>query len=99
MSFTLLGVSLLTASLNYVMYFLSFKKIKEIAEKTYDVKVIREGTIINIKNIELVPGDIYIPEYEIPADSLIVKGDLYVNEANLTGESHPIGKFSISQID
>ena len=35
-------------------------------------------------------------QVEIPADSLIVKGDVYVNEANLTGESHPIGKYRIN---
>lgn len=58
--------------------------------------MVRDGIMTKVKNIELVPGDIYIPEEEIPADSLIVKGDVYVNEANLTGESHPIGKYRIN---
>jgi magnesium-transporting ATPase (P-type) len=34
-----------------------------------------------------VPGDIYIPEEpaDVPADCVVAFGDVYVNEANLTG--------------
>lgn len=46
-----------------------------------------------------MPGDVYIPEEreEITADCIVGMGDIYVNEANLTGESFPIGKFKISK--
>jgi magnesium-transporting ATPase (P-type) len=40
-----------------------------------------------IENRQLVPGDVYIPgeREEVPADCLVGMGDIYVNEANLTG--------------
>jgi hypothetical protein len=39
----LLAFSLLTTSINYIMLWISYKKIKEIAEKKIPVKVIRGG--------------------------------------------------------
>jgi cation-transporting P-type ATPase 13A2 len=42
-----------------------------------------------------VPGDLYEPGEEVPCDSIVVKGDLFVNEVNLTGENVPIAKFRI----
>mgnify|MGYP002079953087 FL=1 len=41
----------------------------------------------------LVPGDLIDPAEEIMCDCIVVKGEIYVNEASLTGESMPIGKF------
>jgi P-type E1-E2 ATPase len=41
----------------------------------------------------LVPGDLIDPVEEIMCDCIVVKGEIYVNEASLTGESMPIGKF------
>ena len=46
---------------------------------------------------DLVPGDVYIPEREVACDALLIKGNAFTNEANLTGESYPIGKFPIKQ--
>ena len=43
LSAVLLGFSILTASINYVLYYVSFKKIKDIAEKEIDIKVVRNG--------------------------------------------------------
>ena len=42
-----------------------------------------------------MPGDIIEPNEEMTCDCLLVQGDVFVNEANLTGESIPIGKFPI----
>lgn len=61
-SITLLAFTLITVTINYILLFFSFKKIKEIAEKTYEVKVIRNSEIVTVLNTELVPGDIYFPE-------------------------------------
>ncbi len=47
-----------TTTFNYILLYLSFKKIKVMAEKDYEVAVIREGTEKKVKNIELVPGDL-----------------------------------------
>lgn len=64
------------------------------AEKQYDVNVLRDGTMIKVKNVDLVPGDIIDPEGEVPCDCIVMKGDIYVNEASLTGEDIPIAKFA-----
>ena len=50
---------------------------------------------MKIMNSDLVPGDVYIPEGEVQCDALILKGDAFMNEANLTGESYPIAKFPL----
>lgn len=43
----------------------------------------------------MVPGDLYEPSQEIPCDSIVVRGEMFVNEMNLTGENVPIAKFKI----
>ena len=48
-------------------------------------------------NVNLVPGDLYVPKGEVPCDSIIVDGELFVDEASLTGENVPIAKFKILQ--
>ena len=82
------------------MLYRSYIAIKEIAEKKHEVKVIRSGETKIISNTDLVPGDIYIPEEnkEVPADCILLSGDIYVNEANLTGESYPIAKFHVNTL-
>jgi len=44
----------------------------------------------------LVPGDVVLPQKgdEISYDGILMQGEVFVNEASLTGESIPIGKFS-----
>lgn len=49
------------------------------------MKVIRDGKIKEILRRELVPGDIYLIEEEIPCDSIIIKGSAFVNEVGFTG--------------
>ena len=59
------------------------------------VRVIRDGTQIEIQSQDLVPGDIcFIEEgVKIPADGLVVESmNLEVNESVLTGESMPVPK-------
>lgn len=42
----------------------------------------------------MVPGDIILiePKAEVPCDLVIVKGESYVNESNITGETDPVPK-------
>jgi Ca2+-transporting ATPase len=57
--------------------------------------VLRDGKVTVLNSEELVPGDIVLLEtgYFIPADArLITSVNLKVEEASLTGESHPIEK-------
>lgn len=63
------------------------------------MRVLREGQFEEIDNVDLVPGDVFEPQTEIPCDALVLTGDIYVNEANLTGESYPIGKFPVTTLE
>lgn len=59
------------------------------------VAVVRQGAVIDIPSVDLVPGDIlHLTEGErIPADARIVHVDhLQIDESALTGESVPIHK-------
>lgn len=62
-----------------------------------NVKVKREGKLIEELSENLVPGDIvYIEEGDsIPADMRIIKeSELQTNDFSLTGESNPQNKFT-----
>lgn len=69
------------------------------AERVIDVEVLRNHQFITIKSNLLVPGDLINPKDEIMCDCILVKGDIYVNEASLTGENIPIGKYPITRIN
>jgi cation-transporting ATPase 13A3/4/5 len=84
-----------TTSVNYILLKRSYNKIKETAEKQFKVKVFRNSRFEEINNIDMVPGDLYEPSEEIPCDSMVVRGEMFVNEMNLTGENVPIAKFKI----
>jgi Ca2+-transporting ATPase len=59
--------------------------------------VLRNGKIEVIDSIRLVPGDIILLEtgYFVPADArLLTAVNLKVEEASLTGESHPVDKIA-----
>lgn len=63
------------------------------AQKVVKVRVFRNAKFIEVDSNMLVPGDLIDPAEEIMCDCIVVKGEIYVNEASLTGESMPIGKF------
>ena len=56
--------------------------------------LISNGQITEINTDELKQGNIILikPGEKIPADGLILKGESFINEAMLTGESKPIDK-------
>ena len=59
--------------------------------------VLRDGKNEIVDSVDLVPGDIVLLEtgYFVPADARLVKGvNLKVEEASLTGESHPVDKYA-----
>lgn len=57
-------------------------------------KVVRGGNEYSVKNDNLVLGDIIILESgnQIPADATVCSGEIYVNEALVTGEADEIKK-------
>lgn len=98
LSVLLIGASVVTTSINYVILYVSYRKIKQIAEVVLTLSVLRDGAFRELPSSELVPGDIFIPREELSCDVLLLKGEVYVNEANLTGESIPIGKFGVEEL-
>ena len=56
--------------------------------------VVKDKNIVDVKTIELAKNDRVLikPGEKIPADGVIVKGQSYVNESMLTGESKPVEK-------
>lgn len=62
-----------------------------------EAKVIRGGTLVSIRSMEIVPGDVvYVEEGDsVPADlRLIEESELATNDFALTGESNPSRKFT-----
>jgi magnesium-transporting ATPase (P-type) len=57
----LLTLTIITTSVNYVFLYFSYLKIRKMAEKNIEIKVIRENKIEIIDSRELVPGDVIIP--------------------------------------
>ena len=92
----MLGSNFVVSSINYLLIRTSFKKIKEIAEKTHTITVLRGGVAAIVDSSALVPGDIYYPQECIPCDSIVVQRNLFVSEVGFTGETIPIGKFSLT---
>ena len=66
-SLVLIGVlmvyfSWFTTTISYFLLRRSYNKIKETAEKEFPVRVLRNGTFYNINNVDLVPGDLFVPQ-------------------------------------
>jgi magnesium-transporting ATPase (P-type) len=75
----MIAFGFITTTINYFLLRKSYNKIKETAEKRFQVQVLRNCKFEQIENTELVPGDLFIPSLEIPCDSIVVRGDLFVD--------------------
>lgn len=51
----------ITTSINYILLVRSYGKIKETAEKEFEVTVLRNKKLQTIMNVDLVCGDLYVP--------------------------------------
>jgi len=67
-------------------------RLSLLAEGT--IKILREGEIYSVRSTEIVENEVVLLEtgYEIPADAVLLSGNIEVNEALLTGESCPVKK-------
>jgi len=76
----------------------SFQKLQEEASKII-CNVFREGKITEILINEIVKGDYVLLQSgdKIPADAIIISGELKVNQASLTGESEEVTKTATSE--
>ena len=75
----MLGSTIVTVTINYIMLYLSYAKIKAIAEKESETVVVRNGEKITINSNEIVPGDLFVPKEDLPCDCILVSGEVYVN--------------------
>jgi P-type Ca2+ transporter type 2C len=71
----------------------SFQKLQEEASKII-CNVFRDGKITEILINEIVKGDYVLLQSgdKIPADGVVIEGELKVNQASLTGESEEVTK-------
>ncbi len=71
----------------------SFQKLQEEASKII-CNVFRDGKITEILINEIVKGDYILLQSgdKVPADGVVIQGELKVNQASLTGESEEITK-------
>lgn len=71
------------------------KALEKLAQLMPDTAhIIKNGKIIDVKSVELKKNDIILVKAgeKIPADGIIVKGNSYIDESMLTGESKPVKK-------
>lgn len=97
-----IGISILIATLVSTISEYSsenaFEKLKS-SDKNSTSQVIRNGKRLEILTSEIVVGDILILDTgcKIPADSVLIDGEISVDESSLTGESTECHKASLDK--
>jgi len=77
------------------------KALEKLAQLMPDIAhIIKNGNIIDVKSVELKKNDLVLVKAgeKIPADGIIVKGNSYIDESMLTGESKPVKKTVSSKV-
>ena len=77
----------------------AIEALSELAPKTARVR--RNGTEQEIAVDDLIVGDIVIikPDERVPADGFVIAGESSINQAPITGESVPVDKRPVDDID
>ncbi len=63
--------------------------------------MVEDGMIMDMPASELKVGDVVLvrPGEKAPSDGVVIEGESFVNEALLTGESHPVHKQAVRYRD
>lgn len=78
----------------------NLKTLRGLAAPPREVMVLRCGRWIAISTADLLVNDVFKLSGEtVPCDCLLIEGSAVVNEASLTGESHPQLKEAIAKTD
>jgi len=98
-SAAIIAIVILNSILGFVQEYRAEKSLAALKKLSSPVsKPIRDGRMIQVPSIELVPGDLIVLESgdHIPADCRIAwhTSNFSVQEASLTGESNPVLKSS-----
>ncbi|RKP40173.1 LOW QUALITY PROTEIN: hypothetical protein BJ085DRAFT_43494 [Dimargaris cristalligena] len=88
------GVVLISAFVKVAIRLQSEKRLKSMAEH----EILRDQTWRTTTTADLVPGDVYQIDVDqvVPADSVVLSGNIVADESSLTGEPLPIRKFPVS---
>ncbi len=96
-AYTIIAILLFNAVLGFIQEYKAERAVELLRKLTsLKTKVVRSGKLAMIPSADLVPGDIVVFEAgdKICADMRIIEANnLQVDEASLTGESRPVGKF------
>lgn len=100
-NFTFMG----TALLNLIIGIVQEIKAKRIVDKLVLTTESKVRTLRNLNEVEVSSSDLVLDDViildagkQIPADSIVLKGELYVNESTITGESDDILKKKDSEL-
>lgn len=92
------GIILFTSSVAIIVNLIQMvqlnKKIFDMAYYEVKVDALRNGEVVEVSSLDLVPGDIVFLKkpIKIPFEGIILEGSALINECALTGESVPIVK-------
>jgi len=94
----ILIIVLLNAIVGFIQEYRAEKAMHALKQMSItQAKVLRDGKVSFLSAVELVPGDVVMLEAgnAVPADIRIMESiNLKIEEAALTGESHPVDKIS-----
>ncbi len=92
----ILAILILNAMLGFAQEYKAEKALSALKRMTVGVvKVLRDGTIVELPSTDIVPEDIIFLEEgdKVPADAVLIETlHVEVNQAALTGESLPVEK-------
>jgi len=94
----ILIIVLLNAVVGFIQEYRAEKAMHALKQMVVtQAKVLRDGKIVFLSAVELVPGDVVMLEAgnAVPADIRVFESiNLKIEEAALTGESHPVDKIT-----
>ncbi|KND00499.1 HAD ATPase, P-type, family IC [Spizellomyces punctatus DAOM BR117] len=81
----------------------TMRRMRELSRFSCEVRVLRQGQWRVMRSEEIVPGDVYEVSSSMlqvyPCDGVLLDGDCIVNESMLTGESVPVSKTPIKDVE
>lgn len=90
----IIAILLTTAFISSISEYGSEKAFERLEEESSKIKckVRRNGSVVEIGIEEIVVGDVVILQSgdKVPADGVIIEGEIRVDEASLTGESKEV---------